>query len=1646
MTLLSMEEEQQQPQQPQPERPRRKSWVKRTILGLVLGMVLLVVLLPALLYIPAVQDFACRTAVGYLNSTSDDLEYSVGQIRIGFPLRLRVSDVGITHRQTGQVMLHLGLLETGLDDIPISQPYFILNRVHIEDVALSMDSLTHSFGMSGQLHHLDAVQVAFDPMNYQIRLAEARIDNPDVLLYIGPSEPDSIDEESKPWSVGVERLTLHNGRVGLDMSNVSLSDALSSPRHTRYLDYHHLLCSDIDLEAERILYAPGLIQANVNLFKAREENSGLDVEQLGVNFRMEDDLIAANSIDLQLADEDYLKGDFVLDLHLLDSIPDGYAMTDLRLGIDSLNLFRLATPYLPALEPNWIAPRAEVHLSARMTPDSLELPALSLDIPGYAEVNVEGLGDHIFDNKQRSAAATLKGALTHADFLLSSFVAAPKERSYCLPDSIEVDMEATQRQQRFTARVDMKQHGEDCLQANGNYDLETEAYHLSAATWGLNVSDFVPALVADQMHARVEADGRHFAFPSKYTRLDAQVAIDSLLLVDSLGHVDYLNAIYANASLLGGNYVVDLQSQYPYAQLDTHLEGCYLRDTLSARGFLNVPHVDLARLPLGYARQGLGTIGVLSQLDIAYDWKERAHVYMRMDSLSYIDQTTHLRYDSILVSLDSEPGSLDADLYGGDASLCLRTDRSIKQLPAVLDTLMAEVKHQVEAFSFDFNAIQRKLPSLQADFQMAHQNPFYQSFEYHTGYAFKSVNLHASNDDELSVDANVIELLDASGSVDFDTLSILLRPTASQPHNLITSEPQNLTISEPHNLSPSAPQHSYAYALHALHIDPKARKTYDVHADGRIMPDSITVDLNYINGTYQTIYDVMASLAVRPDSVTLHLEKDPTLYEQPFTVNPDNFLSVMHFLHPEDRALATHARMKLQGPRDLSLNLYSRRNPRVEHGNQLLLLMRNLDLGYATEVMEWEGNAGGRSDLMAAINISPDSITADLRSGIKTFHLGDYRADTLAFNGKFLMEGPRKDVDGVLTVDSIVKLRVDADLGDSVNVHTWLEELPLPLVNTFLPSNMELSGTTTGELTMRGKDVEHAEVNAFLTMQDAALGYHDLDAQLRFCDDTLYLRNNRLMLRDYKLYGANQNPVTIRGLVDLSKDVSNPGINLNISGQKVRLIDNQKVRLKDQYICGRLPISPDIKIRGTLNRMQVSGSLDVLSGTDLQYYMSDDPLQSTSKVDQLVEFVSFRQLDHELATGGMKRRPPMQDRAEEGLNVSLHINIDRDVKVTAHLAGVDNNKVNIVGGGDLLLATDNHGDLVMNGTYDVTSGKVDYKLPILPVVKTFNIANTSNVSWSGRAPGDPIIDITATEEVRTTVNDDQGSRLVRFLVTIQISGTLEELNMTFDCTAPDDGAISSDIASLSNDERSKAAIMLLVTQTYVGPSSTSSVGLGAANAALNSVLNRQMDSMLDNMKGTSVDVGMDIYNTETGATRTSYSVKVSQNLFNDRFRATIGGQINSGGDIGQSQGARLGDMSLEWLIKKDGSHYLKLFRRTNYESVLEGELIETGVSYVQERTGYRFRQLFMPTNKKRQARINAMIQELRAKEEEEERQSRRRQLRQGGDSTQSHQSDTLRQSLPDSLRQSHSNQSGDSHPNPSGDSHPASSGILPHED
>ena len=94
-------------------------------------------------------------------------------------------------------------------------------------------------------------------------------------------------------------------------------------------------------------------------------------------------------------------------------------------------------------------------------------------------------------------------------------------------------------------------------------------------------------------------------------------------------------------------------------------------------------------------------------------------------------------------------------------------------------------------------------------------------------------------------------------------------------------------------------------------------------------------------------------------------------------------------------------------------------------------------------------------------------------------------------------------------------------------------------------------------------------------------------------------------------------------------------------------------------------------------------------------------------------------------------------------------------------------------------------NLRLSGKYTLSNGEMKYSLPVIPL-KTFTIQDGSYIEFTGD-PFNPTLNITATEKIKSTVNEGQGTgRSVDFECGVKLSQTLNRPGIQFIISAPSD--------------------------------------------------------------------------------------------------------------------------------------------------------------------------------------------------------------------------------------------------------------------
>ena len=594
-------------------------------------------------------------------------------------------------------------------------------------------------------------------------------------------------------------------------------------------------------------------------------------------------------------------------------------------------------------------------------------------------------------------------------------------------------------------------------------------------------------------------------------------------------------------------------------------------------------------------------------------------------------------------------------------------------------------------------------------------------------------------------------------------------------------------------------------------------------------------------------------------------------------------------------------------------------------------------------------------DLQLSAELSIDELTYERQ------RIGDVTLGATWLPG----EQGKQYLNAYLNHDQVEVLLADGKLiptgtgKDSLEVNTELDHFPLRVANVFVPDQMvTLSGDLDGNLKITGS-TEQPLINGELSLDSVAVLSRQYGARFMFDNRPVQINNNRLLFDKFAIYTTSKNPFTIDGYVDF-RDMSRPMANLNMLAQNYTLLDAKRTR--ESLVYGKVFADFRATVKGPLDGLNMRGNISLLGNTDVSYILTDSPLTVQDRLGSLVTFTSFSD-----TTTVVRQEVPTVSLG--GLDMVMMVHIDPSVRLKVDLDASNDNRIELEGGGDLSMKYTPQGDLTLTGRYTLSGGLMKYALPVI-AAKEFAIDNGSYVEWTGN-PMDPMLNFKATDRIRASVSEGEngGTRTVKFDVSIVIKNRLDNLSFAFDVSAPEDATIQNELTAMGAEERGKQALYIMVMKTYLGtgPIGGGGGGVGKLNmgSALNSVLSSQINSLMGNLKNASVSVGIEDHDlSDTGGKRTDYSFRYSQRLFNNRFQIVIGGKVSTGENATNNAESFIDNISLEYRLDRTGTRYVRLFYDKNYESVLEGEITETGVGLVLRKKLDKLSELFIFKKKK----------------------------------------------------------------------------------
>ena len=462
-----------------------------------------------------------------------------------------------------------------------------------------------------------------------------------------------------------------------------------------------------------------------------------------------------------------------------------------------------------------------------------------------------------------------------------------------------------------------------------------------------------------------------------------------------------------------------------------------------------------------------------------------------------------------------------------------------------------------------------------------------------------------------------------------------------------------------------------------------------------------------------------------------------------------------------------------------------------------------------------------------------------------------------------------------------------------------------------------------------------------------------LGTPFRFSEDKIPVTDNVVRFDNFTITGVNNNPLGINGTVDMSS-MASPKLDLALQARNMQIVGSKKQRRSQVY--GKAFIDLDAKVKGSMQFLDVDAAMNLLPGTNVTYVMADAVNELTSRSNQdMVKFVNFKDTTV-VADADTIASPSMM------MNLDARLTISTGTTVNVELDPQGKSKVQLHSSGTVNYTTDYMNDEHFTGRININNGFVKYSVPVIGE-KSFDFKEGSYVEFSGDMLN-PTLHVLAYDQIRANVaQDGTNSRVVNFDVGLTVTGTLNQMNVVFDLECPDDITIANELKSMSPEQRANQAMNLLLYNTYrSGGTQTISSGNAGTNALFN-FLESQLNSWASSaIKGVDISFGINQYDkTVNGANTTAmnYSYRVSKSLFDDRFKIVVGGNYTTDAEADENFAQNLiADISFEYMLNKAGTMYVRLFRHTGYESILEGEITQTGVGFVYKKKIGRLSELF----------------------------------------------------------------------------------------
>lgn len=516
------------------------------------------------------------------------------------------------------------------------------------------------------------------------------------------------------------------------------------------------------------------------------------------------------------------------------------------------------------------------------------------------------------------------------------------------------------------------------------------------------------------------------------------------------------------------------------------------------------------------------------------------------------------------------------------------------------------------------------------------------------------------------------------------------------------------------------------------------------------------------------------------------------------------------------------------------------------------------------------------------------------------------------------------------------------------------------------------SGSVNGNISIRGTTSQPV-INGPINFNNASFALNFLGSQFKVDGEKLMLTENGFSFDDFLIRDTAGNIMRLNGVVQ-TRNFSNYHFDLDLYTDHFRILHTTKKETKIYY--GDLVISSELHVGGTEINPVVDGNIVVNDGTKLSLVVPQRE-QGVVQREGIVEFVD---MDNPGADTLFKAYDSLNTFGITGMNITTNIEIQKEAVFNIIIDEANGDFINLQGTALLSTGIDPSGKTTLVGTYELEKGA--YEITFNFLHRRFDIQKGSRIVWLNE-PTKAIMDVSAVYIANTSPIDLVQNQIAAstmairntylqklpFEVHLKMTGELLEPQVAFDIILPENKSygVSNDIitqvdtrlAQLRQDpgEINKQVFSLLLLNRFIGenPLESSAPGFSATtyvrqsvSKLLTSQLNKLAAGLIDGVDITFDVTSTDDYTTGSRRSRTDLDIGLSKRLLNERLTVTVGSNFELEGPKNSSQQANniIGNLSVNYALSRDGRYMLRFYRKNEYEGIVDGYIVESGLSFI----------------------------------------------------------------------------------------------------